>query len=137
MLIVCKPEQNIKSAFKAEWMLLVYIPYLWIFFAKMYHNEIVSYFKKCKESNRDSIVLQFLKLESRIDTIMSWLKMLIFASLLSFGFCAKEYVKSTHGNTILNNEINSLWFVQLVCAWCMLVNCWLTLTCFSYAGQLI
>ena len=131
MLCVCKPKQNKKSSFTSQWTMLVYIPYSWIFFAKLYHNEIVKYFVHLRDLNDDSLLVDKIKVQSRIDTIILWLKILIFNSLLCFVFCIKQFSKNGDEST-LTTAINSLWFVHLVCAWCIFVNSVLSLSCFQH-----
>ena len=136
MLVECKPLQNNKSSFKSQWMLLVYIPYVWLFFSKLYHNEVVKYFKNLNivnTKNNLSAINKF-KIESRIDTVVFWLKMLVFTSLLCFTFCVKQFLKTSQENGIFGGEINSLWFIQLICTWCIFVNSLLTLSCFECAN---
>ena len=125
LIMLMRYQSN--SSFKSEWILLVYIPYIWIFFSKLYHNEIVRYFTNLKKLTKDSSMIDIFKVTSRIDKIIFWLKMLIFSTLLCFVFCADEYTNNFKGDSI----VKSLWLVQLVCTGCMFVNSSFTLTCFA------
>ena len=115
------------TKFKSEWVLLVYAPYLWIFFSKLYHNEIVRYFTHVKNLDEKSSMIDKVKVESRIDTITFWLKMLIFTSLLCFVFSINHYNYGKNSD----KKIKSLWLVQIVCAGCMVITSVMTLNCFS------
>ena len=114
------------ETFKLDWVLLVYTPYIWIIFSKLYHNEIVRYFTHVKNLNEKSTMIDKVKVESRIDTMTFWLKMLIFTSLLCFVFSINHYGKNSD-----KKIIKSLWLVQVVCAGSMFVNSVLTVNCFD------
>ena len=123
MLLVCRPIANSKQ-FSSQWTLLVYIPYIWLFFAKLYHNEIVRYFKNLENINNNNL---------RIDKIIFWLNMIIYSSFFCFIFCVKEYLKTRNdlSNNTYNISINSLWIVHSVCSLCMFVNSMLCLGKFA------
>lgn len=131
MIIVCHPERQKKSVLNSEWLLLVYTSYTWIFFAKLYHNEIVRYFGNLQNLNHDSSLMDTIKVESRMNTIVFWLKLLIFSSFICYIFCVKQFVTSSDECGPFGTEISSMWFVQLVCSWGIFVNSFLCLSCFS------
>ena len=74
MLIIYSPKPketaNYTDFINDTWVGLVYTQYIWLYFAKMYHNEIVRYF--CNPQEKE-----------RIDKIVFWLKMIIVSSFVS------------------------------------------------------
>ena len=76
ILVLFKPQDS-NGYIINEWIPLIYGQYTWLYFAKMYHNEIVRYFK---DKNNSSMV------DQRIDYIVFWLKMVVFSSFICLIF---------------------------------------------------
>ena len=120
--------------FANEWVMLVYIPYIWLFFAKLYHNEIVRYFNQINLLNLiENVHLRnkhYLKTKAKVDTILFWLKMIIFSSFLCFRFCCQRYMQDAQNKQHNYKWVSRLWLVHTVASWTMLVNSILALSCF-------
>ena len=77
-----------------------------------------------EEEKNDEKKQYLSKSEAKVDSIVFWLKMIIFASFLSFKFCCQKYIHQ-HGT------VKPLWLIPTISSVAILVNSMLSLSLFS------
>lgn len=136
-----------------QWTILIYLQYIWLYFAKMYHNEIVQYFTKMKnwkrdfmnskakpivnctlqydEPNNDVIIkadtVEYFAIQKRWNNVVYWLKLLAFTSMVGVLFCIGCLVRSTLLDTV---PYLLILLVEMILSLSIFINSIYALNCF-------
>ena len=130
--------RNTNGTIESDWIVLVYIQYIWLFFAKLYHNEIVIYFNHVWILNKCENKLNIIKNEKTIDfcwnminhriyLILFWLKMAAVASFL----CLWYWITWIATYNEKQRKFYEIGLIHLILSLSMLINCLLTFRLFK------
>ena len=119
ILIIFK-HHNSTGLIIYKWIPLIYSQYMWVYFGKMYHNEIVRYFQNTKS-------------KKRIDNIVFWLKVIVFSSLGTIWYwiymlCISKQKDAPPGEETVYLNVG---IAHLFLSFLMFVNSVATLKCFT------
>ena len=149
VLLILVTNVAYMSQAKNDWVLQVYLMYIWLYFGKMYHNEIVQYFKQMKiwkkrylddmnvninanDNNQrlDRKTIEYFTIQKRLAFVVYWLKLLSLASTVGIALSVGCLIFAHTNGKSWNSRDLCILLAEVVLSVSMFANSICALDCF-------